>query len=79
MVSTLIGKRLCRLGVHTVKVWNYRRDGVCTQDGICQRCTTEFDRVEHVFHKLVWDYIRKRPLMTETDRCTRCHELPSDG
>ena len=74
-----VTKGLCRLGAHSVKVWNYRQDDVCTQDGECQRCEATLDQVEHLFYWLEWDYDSQGPLTHVTDRCTRCNERASIG
>ena len=37
MMGVLAGKVLCRLRVHSVDVWEYRQNAVCTQYGTC-RC-----------------------------------------
>ena len=65
MISALIGKRLCRRGRHSVKLWDYRRDGDCVQFGICKRCNTQRWRIEH-------DYPKKEAW--ETNHCNRCNE-----
>ncbi len=46
MVDALIGKGLCKLGIHKVD-WTYRHSKRCIQDGVCQRCGAKRDRVYH--------------------------------
>ena len=46
MVSVLIGKGWCRLGLHKVESWTYRWSS-CIQDGECQRCAAICERLCH--------------------------------
>ncbi len=46
MISVLFGKGLCSLGVHSVSVWEYLQEGVCTQDGVCRRCNAKCEQIE---------------------------------
>lgn len=47
MIGVLIGKGLCRLGIHRVNAWTYRCDGRCTQDGVCRLCKGRRVRERH--------------------------------
>ena len=66
MISVLIGKGLCSLGVHAVNLWEYRQEGICTQDGVCRRCNVKREQIEH-------DYRRKDGRGTKTT-CDRCNK-----
>ena len=66
MISVLFGKGLCSLGVLSVGVWDYRQEGVCTQDGVCRRCDAKCEQIEH-------DYRRKDGRGTK-NTCDRCNK-----
>ena len=64
MVSVLIGKGWCRLGVHKVESWTYQLDKVCIQVGECQRCAAICERLYHQWGE--YEYVRFA--------CERCGE-----
>ena len=74
MVSVLVGKGLCTLGLHSVNLWEYRQEGVCTQNGVCKRCGAERDRTEHAFYIPHYDMEGRRMGSTPGDTCLRCNE-----
>ncbi len=47
MMGVLAGKVLCRLRVHSVDVWEYRQNAVCTQYGTCRWCGALREQVKH--------------------------------
>ena len=49
MMGVLAGKVLCRLRVHSVDVWEYRQNAVCTQYGTCRWCGTLREEVNHEY------------------------------
>ena len=49
MMGVLAGKVLCRLRVHSVDVWEYRQNAVCTQYGTCRWCGALREQVKHEY------------------------------
>ena len=64
MMGVLAGKVLCRLRVHSVDVWEYRQNAVCTQYGTCRWCGALREQVKH-------EYPRRGGKVARTT-CTRC-------
>jgi len=49
MMGMLAGKVLCRLRVHSVDVWEYRQNAVCTQYGTCRWSGALREQVKHEY------------------------------
>ena len=66
-VRTLVGRGLCRLGIHRGP-WVYPHEGNCTQSRACARCGATHTRTKH---QREWHYIRERTC-EQVRSCGRC-------